>query len=315
MHLEPTDDGFRLLLGGRVILDHSAPRPCLFVGRGRERMDMYRGNFDIEDYIVERTPLAHAEIDGDRIPLPFWPGQTSRLILTVQDGDPAVRMPRPEHQPRLAARRGGRRRARLGRRRADVLFRPARPPFPALDLRARRRARQGQRDHLPGRCQRQRRRRLLQHQLSPADLPLLARYALHVETTAYSVFDFRNDDFHEIEVWAVPERIELFAAPTFIELVEQLSLRFGRQPRLPDWVYNGAIVGLKDGEDSFRRLEKIRAAGAKVSGLWCEDWVGLRHTSFGARLFWDWQANETRYPDLRQRIAELNAAASASSAM
>ena len=38
-------------------------------------------------------------------------------------------------------------------------------------------------------------------------------YALHVETTAYSVFDFRKPDFHEIEIWAVPERIELFAPP------------------------------------------------------------------------------------------------------
>jgi alpha-glucosidase len=31
----------------------------------------------------------------------------------------------------------------------------------------------------------------------------------------------------------------------------------------------------------------------------------LRHTSFGARLFWDWKADEERYPGLRQRIAEL----------
>jgi sulfoquinovosidase len=33
--------------------------------------------------------------------------------------------------------------------------------------------------------------------------------------------------------------------------------------------------------------------------------VGLRYTSFGARLFWDWKANDERYPALRQRIAEL----------
>jgi alpha-glucosidase len=41
--------------------------------------------------------------------------------------------------------------------------------------------------------------------------------------------------------------------------------------------------------------------------LWCEDWVGVRETSFGRRLFWDWQASETRYPGLTQRIAELKA--------
>ncbi len=131
------------------------------------------------------------------------------------------------------------------------------------------------------------------------------RYALHVETTAYSVFDFRRDGFHEIEIWAVPERLELFAAPSFVELVGALSSRFGRQPELPEWIYGGAILGLKDGENSFARMEKMRAAGVKVSGLWCEDWVGLRHTSFGARLFWDWQANETRYPNLKEKIAEL----------
>jgi sulfoquinovosidase len=133
-----------------------------------------------------------------------------------------------------------------------------------------------------------------------------ALYALHVETPAYAVFDFRRKTFHEIEIWAIPERIELFAAPTFVELVEVISSRFGRQPPLPEWVYNGAIIGLKDGENSFARLQKMREAGVAVSALWCEDWVGLRQTSFGARLFWDWQANEARYPGLRQRIAELN---------
>ena len=131
------------------------------------------------------------------------------------------------------------------------------------------------------------------------------RYALHVATTAYSAFDFRQTGFHEIEIWAVPDHIELTARPIFASLVEALSERFGRQPPLPEWVYAGAIIGLKDGTRSFERLDAIMAAGAKVSGLWCEDWVGLRHTSFGARLFWDWQANEGRYPGLRQRIAEL----------
>lgn len=38
------------------------------------------------------------------------------------------------------------------------------------------------------------------------------RYALHVETSAYSVFDFRNGDFHEIEIWAIPEKIEFSPA-------------------------------------------------------------------------------------------------------
>ncbi len=54
----------------------------------------------------------------------------------------------------------------------------------------------------------------------------------------------------------MPDRLEFFAADSFKALVGQLALRFGRQPELPDWIYNGAIIGLKDGEQSFARLEK-----------------------------------------------------------
>ena len=306
MHLERTDDGFRLLLGDRVILDHSVASPCLFVGNGRERMQMHRGNFDVEDYIVERTPLAYAEIDGDRVLLSFWPGQKSRLVLTVQDGALLFECPDPNvnrvwlrvaANPREHVWGGGEQMSYFdmrGRRFPFWISEPGvgRDKDSEITFRADVSGRAGGNYYNTNYPQ-------------PTYLSS-ERYALHVETSAYSVFDFRNDDFHEIEIWAAPERIEFYAAPTFIELVEKLSLRFGRQPRLPDWVYSGAIIGLKDGENSFRRLEKIRAAGVRVSALWCEDWVGLRNTTFGARLFWDWQANETRYPNLRQRIAELN---------
>ncbi|WP_073974980.1 alpha-glucosidase, partial [Erythrobacter donghaensis] len=91
------------------------------------------------------------------------------------------------------------------------------------------------------------------------------------------------------------------------DLTRQLGARFGRRHALPDWAIGGAVVGLKQGEASFDRLEALIAAGASVSGLWCEDWVGIRETSFGRRLFWDWQWNPTRYPDLPARIAALKA--------
>ena len=129
-----------------------------------------------------------------------------------------------------------------------------------------------------------------------------------VETTAYSAFDFRHDAFHELEVWAAPDRLGFpCRRRTSQHWCERVSARFGRQPRLPDWLYNGAIIGLKAGADSFARLETYLAAGARVSALWCEDWAGVRTTSFGTRLFWDWRWNPARYPDLPQRIADLHA--------
>jgi alpha-glucosidase len=121
------------------------------------------------------------------------------------------------------------------------------------------------------------------------------------------VLDFEAPGFHEIEAWAAPERLSFQAAPSFSALVSALSERFGRQPPLPEWLYNGAVIGLKAGAESFDRLEKYIAAGARVSALWCEDWAGVRQTSFGRRLFWDWQWNPKRYPDLPARIAALRA--------
>ncbi len=309
MQIQTTSKGFDLLLDGRLILRHRVDAPCLFVGHGEARMDMYRGNFDIEDYVVERVPLAHAAVSGSEIAFSASEGQPVRLILNLSgdernavaafySSDPSinrvwlhVEAGRDEHvwgggeQMSYFDMRG--RRFPLWTSEPGV----GRDKTTEITFKSDVAGKSGgdywntnypQPTYLSSR-----------------------RYALHVETTAYSAFDFRRDQFHEIEVWAVPERIEITARPTFVSLVEAMSDRFGRQPPLPEWVYGGAIIGLKDGAKSFDRLEKIIAAGTKVSGLWCEDWVGLRHTSFGARLFWDWKANDDRYPGLRQRIAEL----------
>lgn len=129
--------------------------------------------------------------------------------------------------------------------------------------------------------------------------------AVHCTALSYSVIDCTDPAFHRFEVWSAVTGFELYAADGPLDLVGQLSARFGRQPQLPDWVIGGAIVGLKDGARSFERLERYIAAGTAVSGLWCEDWAGVRQTSFGRRLFWDWRRDNQRFPDLPARIAGL----------
>lgn len=133
-----------------------------------------------------------------------------------------------------------------------------------------------------------------------------AGYAVHIDCDAYQLFDFRAEDHHALEAWSIPAAVEFYRGDP-AALVAQLSARFGRQPMLPDWAISGAIIGLKAGDASFARLDAMRAAGVAVSGLWCEDWCGIRETSFGRRLFWDWQWNPQRYTDLPARIAALRA--------
>lgn len=305
MHLRNMADGFELTINGTPVFRHTTECPSIFVGKGQERMDMYRGNFDIEDYVVERVALRHAAVDGDNIVLSADEGQPPKLRLHIAQDTVRIETLDPSINRfwlRTVAEKdecvwgGGEQMSYFNMRGRKFPLWTSEPGVgrdktTEITFKADVSSKAGG-DYY--------------HTNYPQPTYISSRhYALHVETTAYSVFDFRRDTFHEIEAWAVPEHLEFFAADTFKNLVGQLSARFGRQPELPDWVYNGAIIGLKDGEQSFVRLERIRAAGVKVSGLWCEDWVGLRHTSFGARLFWDWKANEERYPALRQKIAEL----------
>ncbi|WBO22819.1 alpha-glucosidase [Sphingomonas abietis] len=305
LRLVAIDGGFDLTLDGRLIVRHRPDSPALFVGRGRPDIAMVRGNFDISDRLDERIALRHATFDGARIALAAHADAPPLLYLDLDGAtlrpvatDPALNrfwlriVAEPDEQLWGAGEQlsyfglRGRRfplwtsEPGVGRDKASAIT------FQA-DV-----AGQGGGDYW--------------NTNYPQPTWLSSRrYALHVETTAYSAFDFRDPAFHEIEAWAIPEAIEWFAADRFVDLVGQLSTRFGRPPRLPDWAFSGAILGLKDGERSFARMEAIIAAGAAVTGLWCEDWVGLRVTSFGKRLFWDWTANEARYPDLRARIAAL----------
>lgn len=313
MRLEASGDGFDLWLGERLVLAHRSDAPCLFVGHGEPRVEMNRGHFDIEDYVVERSALRHCELvpGAQAVRFAGEAGGAWRLELhaTFERGDATLRVValdpgidrlwlRVVAEPGEHVWGGGEQLSYFdmaGRRFPLWTSEPGvgRDKSTLLTWQCDQRGGGGGDYYKTNYPQ-------------PTWLSS-RRYALHVETTAYAVFDFRRGDFHEIEIWGVPERIELWARERFVDLVGALSQRFGRQPQLPDWMLHGAVIGLKDGDNSFARLKRYEAAGAAVSGLWCEDWVGIRETSFGSRLFWDWQWNAKRYPDLPSRIAELAA--------
>ena len=49
------------------------------------------------------------------------------------------------------------------------------------------------------------------------------------------------------------------------------------QPEMPEWIYNGAILGVQGGTD--RMLDILKQAqdnDVAVSGLWIQDWSHLQ---------------------------------------
>ena len=305
--LTPVPEGFDLAIGGTVVLRHRSAAPAFYLGRGRPDIQMYRGNFDIADRLDERLALRHAVVFGEQIHLSTAEGQPPILTLTLVENHLALTAPDPTWNRlwlRIPAEPGEQ---LWGAGEQMSYFNLAGRRFPLwtsepgvgrdkstlLTLQADASAHAGG-DYY--------------HTNYPQPTFISSRhYALHLDTTAYTCFDFRDPAFHELEAWEIPARLGLFAAPTFAGIVMQLSSRFGRPPRLPDWAITGAILGLKDGLNSFTRMDAIIAAGAVIGGLWCEDWAGLRITSFGRRLFWDWRVSEQRYPNLRDKIRELAA--------
>ena len=316
MELKSERNSWALVHAGRPVIEHSLERPCCYVGSGRESVSMYHGNFQFADFVEERVPLRHARTEpagaGLRVYLGRDAASEPELVLKVSCEKAGAVIEFEKSAPainrlwwRVAAKPDehvwgcGEQMSYFDLRGRNFPLWTSEPGVGRdkstyITWQADVHGKAGG-DYY--------------HTNYPQPTFLSSEhYCLHAETTAYADFDFRHGDFHELQFWAVPERIELFAAPTYVELVGLVSTRFGRQPELPGWVQKGAILGLKNGPDHAERILKLsRDRGVLVSALWCEDWAGIRQTSFGRRLFWNWSWNEKRYPDAKAWVASLNA--------
>ena len=132
------------------------------------------------------------------------------------------------------------------------------------------------------------------------------KYFYHSETTARSIFKFKGD-----RTTIQTDEIAPFwlgFAEDFESLMTSLTDIVGRQPELPDWVYDGQILGIQGGTDvMLEKYDKVIAHGGKVNGVWIQDWEGRRVTAVGKQLFWNWEWDKELYPNLDKAIKYLNA--------
>jgi alpha-glucosidase len=314
MIFEGNKDRFSVLLNGVVLIEHDGDNPVFFVGTGEGESNLYRGNFKVLDRTISRSPLAVLAVDDD-------PRRTVIQLKRAQaaDVEAVVSLDKSAMTIHVQLLGGGLNRfwLRLRSETGEHLWGGG-EQFSHFNLAGRRFPMWVQEPGV-GRDMTTRMTMIAEmegragaHEAAtyyPQPTFISSRhYALHIDSSAYSVLDFTSPMFHELEVWDTDFRFELYAGASLEALVKRLAQRFGHSGHIPEWVYNGAILGLKRGaERNFEILEQALAAGVQVSGMWSEDWCGLRHTSFGARLFWDWQWNEKRYPALPERIKELRA--------
>jgi alpha-glucosidase len=299
------DDGFDLHFADRLVLRHRSDCPALVMAQGHASVEMIRGNFRIEDRPTERIAPIECELAGESVTLLEAGAPAARLAL--EDHRLTVELLRPgfdriwlrfHAEPGEAVWGGGEQMSYLalnGRSFPMWTSEPGVGRDKSTEL-----TRQMDEAGMAGGD--------YWNTNYPQPTILTSRWlAMHLDAACYSVVDCTEPAAHTFEVWSSRAAFELYAANGPQDLVGQLSARFGRQPPLPDWAISGAIIGLKDGAQSFARLDDFIRAGTAVAGLWCEDWAGIRETSFGRRLFWDWRRDNQRYADLPQRIAALQA--------
>ena len=314
-------DGFSLFADERLVLSHFESAPFLYMGKGEAHIEMRHGNFEIEDEIRELCPLAQWEIEQSGKVVRLW-SEGGRWAVAIRpeivDGRLVVHF---SHEKTAVSETAERDSFSKGNIRVRFSL-PARPAehvygcgeqFSYFDLRERKfpiwTSEQGVgrnkstrvtleadlADHAGG-----------DYWWTFFPQPTFVSsdcYWTHMDSSAYSVFDFRRETSHEILCWELPHALLFGQAESMPAVLEDLTAYFGRQPLLPEWVYKGVILGIQGGtEVCQRKLDKARAAGVPVAGIWAQDWEGINITSFGQRLRWNWVWNPERYPSLDTAI-------------
>ncbi len=307
MELIILKDGFKLLYQDQCIIHHTVDNPSIYIGYGNETIDMYRGNFDIRDYIIERYPLRNVSIhqNNNEYSLSFDNKLKADIILEEDkfmmnfqktDGNINrfwIRIEADENEKCYGC---GEQMSYFNLRGRNFPLWTSEPGV-GRDKTTYVTWRSDVENKAGG--------DYYNTNYPQPTYVSTKHYYLHVDSTAYADFNFKNEKFHELQIWEVPAQVRIEAAPTYIGLLEKLTAFLGRQVELPDWVYNGAILGLQGGtERSFSLVERSLRNGMKVSGVWCQDWAGKRVTSFGKRLNWNWKWNKEMYPGLPEKIKE-----------
>ncbi|MCK9348579.1 MAG: alpha-glucosidase [Sphaerochaeta sp.] len=297
------------------ILEHTAEHPVLMLQRNNATIDMYRGNYFIDENVEETLVLdtctiSEAYIEGRGVCILHFSGGLYHLTceLSEQDGRLIMRFsPLPEPYNRLILHIFAEEREHIW---------GCGEQFSCFDLRGRNyplwTQEQGvgrnKHTHITQIADERDRAGGDYHTtFYPQTTFVSSRgYFLHANTDGYADFDFSQDHVHRLLFWEVPSSLVISVKPSLLEVVQDISSLLGRQPLLPDWVYDGIILGIQGGTKVLLdKLASMEAFSTPVNGIWIQDWQGEKYTSFGKRLCWNWQWDKELYPGLDGVIDSL----------
>lgn len=303
---------FSLIYQQRLILRHTAQAPCLWMGKGEADIDMFRGNFSIKDRLDEKVALTDVKITAQPAgwDLHFSRGDTLSASLVITTDDSGRLQLKVQNDNRAHNRIW----LRMAAQPQDHIY-GCGEQFSYFDLRGKPfplwTSEQGvgrnkqtfvtwQAD-----CKENAGGDYYWTFFPQPTFVSTQKFYCHVENSGYMNFDFSAADYHELAFWEDNATLRFECADSYISLLEKLTALLGRQPELPDWVYDGVTLGIQGGTEVCQhKLDVMREGSVKVNGIWAQDWSGIRMTSFGKRVMWNWKWNRDLYPQLDERIAQ-----------
>jgi len=308
LNLDESSDGFIVSLKDKEIFRHSSASPCVEVGEGQGRFRFYFGLFKIRDQGLKRIACRHFSIlekQNSRIVVKYNAGLTMILELIDERLHIGFKTEKKKWNRiwiHWSADRdeqvygGGEQYTHLNLRGRNLPVWVQEPGlgrgYNLLTLISELKSRYGGKWYTSYFSQ-------------PTFIFTSGAY-MHSESSAYSEGRFQKPDRHTLLVWEIPEKIVFGVETEPKALMNSLTSYLGRQPKLPSWSYDGIWLGAQGGREETRgKLNRMIAAGVKISGLWCQDWEGIRKTSFGKQLMWNWCYDEKLYPSLPSFISEL----------
>ena len=128
---------------------------------------------------------------------------------------------------------------------------------------------------------------------------------IRFDTASDGWADFGKEEYR-FQYDRCPASLTLQKGGSFQELSALLSVQIPNRQYLPDWCLDGMILGAQGGtEEVLRKTFSLLDAGAEICGVWSQDWCGCNKTMAGYQVWWNWEADEKLYPDIRGMIRKL----------
>ncbi len=302
-----TKSGLEIYYNNELIINHLFRKPAFYVGYGEERIDSYRGNFKIEDYIEQKIGLDLYTLHENEVRF-YHNGNSINILFKEIDNRLHMYTKHNEDVNRFWMRLYADEDEKVyGCGEQASYFNLRGRNFPLFTSE-------------PGVGRDKRTLTTFYadlHDKAGGDyyntyypeqtFVSTRKYWFHSCSYAYAEFNFKFSNFHELFFWEIPTEFVISQEESYLSIVNDFTSYTGHIPELPEYLLDGAILGVQGGIETVKGyLDLALKNNVKVSGLWCQDWAGLKYTTFGKRLFWNWVLNEDFYPNLVEEIKEFN---------